>query len=154
MGMKPGVSSGKYQKHVDRVLGFDAAKRDLYSLKVPGHSRGDQGSRTEIDMPIALPHELLDQEVERTPGMFLRLQEALDDQSVPPCYDSHPVVEGSTEPVLPLASQGGASKRSGSTGSEPATKKRQTSSSSCEAVEPISLRTLIVEQALQSPRNA
>ena len=62
-GMKPGCSSGNYQKHIDKVLGFDEAKRNLYVCKVPAVLR-KAASRAPYDLPLQPPHELTDQELE------------------------------------------------------------------------------------------
>ena len=38
--MKPGCSTGNYQKHLDKKMGFNTAKSKFHSLKIPGFSLG------------------------------------------------------------------------------------------------------------------
>eukprot|EP00969_Alexandrium_andersonii_P236515 10441333-Alexandrium_andersonii.AAC.1 len=44
-GFKPNVANtGNYQRHLDRVLGFDQAER-FYQMEVPGHPRDEAFGR-------------------------------------------------------------------------------------------------------------
>ena len=54
-------------------------------------------------MKVRNPHECLETEWTNNPAVSVRLQEALDENLLPPCYHTHPVVVASLEPVLPCA---------------------------------------------------
>eukprot|EP00974_Lingulodinium_polyedra_P110590 10694071-Lingulodinium_polyedra.AAC.1 len=100
--MKPGASTGNYQKHLDSVLGFADQKVKVYNMKVPCAPTGtlDRGTMT---LPVRPPYELVDEEAASDPSLLLRLQEAKDAGHLPACYTSHPVVVSSEEPVLPYS---------------------------------------------------
>eukprot|EP00969_Alexandrium_andersonii_P206670 9130529-Alexandrium_andersonii.AAC.1 len=67
---KPGSSnSGNYQRHLDRVLGFDEERRDAYQLSCPGHPRGQAMGRQSMSIPMRPPHELLQAELEQDPSI-------------------------------------------------------------------------------------
>lgn len=51
---KPGASSGNYQKHLDKAMGFDKSKAKFYELQIPGYPRSEAG-RAIMAMPMRPP---------------------------------------------------------------------------------------------------
>ena len=98
----PGAQSGKYQDHLNGILGFNAMKHKMYNLEVVGNRRHDL-SRTKFDLPVMPLHESIAQEIDEDPTLLVRLQEKLDDGTLPESYYDNPVVEGSADPVMPIA---------------------------------------------------
>lgn len=97
---RPDASTGNYQKHLDRTLGFDKSKAAFYELKVPGYPRSEAG-RATMAVPMCPPHEAIEKECEENPAMGVLLQEKAAD--LPRAYAANPVVRSSATPVLPLA---------------------------------------------------
>lgn len=100
--MKPGSSSGNYQKKLNKVLSFDLHLTRMYDVQVPGYPRREAG-RGPLVLPLRPPHELIEEEASKTPRMRFRLREAIDAGRLPPAYMSHPVVAEATDPPLPVA---------------------------------------------------
>eukprot|EP00969_Alexandrium_andersonii_P240438 10614670-Alexandrium_andersonii.AAC.1 len=101
VGMAPGKPTGRYQRHLDAVLGTGSQK-GLYFLDVPGHGKHDV-ARTVHDLPVRPPHELIEAELQSDRSISLRLREAIEDEILPPAYFNHEVVKGAPgELVLPL----------------------------------------------------
>ena len=102
-GKKPGCSSGDYQRFLDDKLGFVDAKQNHYNVSVPGHRRSDL-SRSTFNVPVRLAHECIEKEVASDDSIGIQLQEAIDDNSLPPSYFAHPVVQANPlGEVLPVA---------------------------------------------------
>ena len=70
--------------------------------EVPGHSKCDY-SRTVHEVPVRLPHEVIDKEISEDPDLAKQLAIKVSDGSLPPSYHNHPVVSSSPDPVMPLA---------------------------------------------------
>eukprot|EP00969_Alexandrium_andersonii_P139600 6175733-Alexandrium_andersonii.AAC.1 len=60
LAMPPGRPTGRYQHHIDAVLGRQTPT-ECYALDVPGHAKHDV-SRTSHSMPVLPPHECIDAE--------------------------------------------------------------------------------------------
>ena len=99
---KPGCSTGDYARHLERELGFRTEKDKLYKVNTVGHPRREI-DRTPIDVPMRLPHVVLEEEVATTPSVGLLLDEQAEAQELPPPYASHPVVERNRGLVLPIS---------------------------------------------------
>lgn len=101
-GLAPGKSSGHYSRRVHGALAKEEGGSDeLYSIQVPGHRRHDL-SRTTHTLKVMPGHESLAKEMERDPSLSLRIREAIDEDTLPPSYMEHPVVQDSATPVLPV----------------------------------------------------
>jgi hypothetical protein len=99
-GLPPGRQPGKYQRHLNPLLGFDARRASAYQLKVPGQTATDFG-RAELTLPMVPPREAADQDVQEDSSAAVRLQDAIDTDSLPPSYWAHPIVRAATSPVMP-----------------------------------------------------
>lgn len=101
----PPEQSGHYFRHVDTVNGVrmkDLAG-SMYHMATPGLAKYDL-SRTSHDMPVSLPHEVIADEINNTPGMLEEAQARADAREWPPQYYTNPVVrKAGLEVVLPLA---------------------------------------------------
>eukprot|EP00969_Alexandrium_andersonii_P295873 13077907-Alexandrium_andersonii.AAC.1 len=78
--------------------------QDAYRVPCPGYPRDEAYGRRIMEIPMVPPHEALQKELVNNPAIPIKLQEQLDAQALPPCYDAHPVVrrsEGSA--VVPLS---------------------------------------------------
>ena len=73
-GIRPGLPSGHYQRHLDLKFGFAADTMKSYNLEVPGHARHDI-DRGTITMPIRCIQEIIEEEAEAGPTMRVRLRE-------------------------------------------------------------------------------
>ena len=60
-------------------------------------------SRSSYSLHVLPPHEVLHKEMESDQTLSVRLQDALDDGSLPPAYLQNPIVNTAGRPVLPLA---------------------------------------------------
>lgn len=96
----PGKPSGHYQRHLDRTLGFEHAKKHSYNLRMPGQLRGE-ASRTKICVPSKPPHEAAQEYLEQNPEAWVKLTEAIDQNELPPTYFNNPIVQSSDEAVMP-----------------------------------------------------
>eukprot|EP00969_Alexandrium_andersonii_P208806 9222059-Alexandrium_andersonii.AAC.1 len=101
--VRPGQSGGNYQRHLDRVMGFDAVQNQMYPVACPVHPRGQAFGRKVEDIPFRPPHELLHDELVEDGSVLLKLQEQIDSGALPPANDAHPVVREADVPVVPLA---------------------------------------------------
>ena len=71
-------------------------------MDVPGWDR-DLGKRCRVPL-LALPaHELIAESVESDETLMVKLDERIEEQSLPGVYTQHPVVLASPEPVLPIS---------------------------------------------------
>eukprot|EP00969_Alexandrium_andersonii_P226322 9994258-Alexandrium_andersonii.AAC.1 len=103
LALKPGQSSGNYQRHVDLVMGFDYVKEKSFPVSCPGRPRGSAFGRATHILPFRPPHEVLHDELVEDGSVLLKLQERLDDGALPPAYTEHPVVREADSPVVPVA---------------------------------------------------
>jgi len=87
----PGAQTGKYQRHMDRLLGFKQAKQKQAVLRVPTwavHS----GERVLTDIRVVPPHEALDEETIQHPENHALLREAIAKETLPHSYCQHVLV--------------------------------------------------------------
>ena len=102
-GLKPGSSSGNFQKHLDRRMGVStrAVAREKYKLVVPQYHKHDL-SRTPHPLLVTPPAEALEKEyVDKQ--LASELRGSLATRSWPPNYYEHPVVRSTPEIVLPCS---------------------------------------------------
>eukprot|EP00969_Alexandrium_andersonii_P088258 3892652-Alexandrium_andersonii.AAC.1 len=59
LALNPAAASGHFQRHLDKLLGFDEDVQG-YDIKVPGHLRDEPLGRSKIVLPLRPPHELLE----------------------------------------------------------------------------------------------
>ena len=101
--MRPGASSGNYQRHLDIAMGFGDVKSTFYQVRTVGHPKGDV-RRQELTLAMLPVHELLDDEMSETTGARTQLEEAIIAEKLPPIYWQNPIVQASEEKsVMPLA---------------------------------------------------
>ena len=99
----PNSQTGAHQRHVDRCLGLDQSADDSYVIQAPGYDKLDV-PRSVHDIPVALPHEALHDELTGTPQVLEDLQSLVDRDALPPTYTTHPVVAPAHgAAVVPLA---------------------------------------------------
>ena len=101
-GMKPGLDSGNYQKHLDRAMGINDVKSKAYSLDTVGNRMGSV-ERATMSLPIIPLHEAIDSELREDDTLLLKLQEALDESRFPMSYESSPIVAAADGPVWPIS---------------------------------------------------
>lgn len=103
-GLPPGKQTGKYSQHLRKKLGLDQdVDGDVYSLKVPGHSKHD-ASRVEVDLTCFVPHEALAAELQEDETILERARQEHTAEAWWPTFCRHPVVLGSGgDPVIPLS---------------------------------------------------
>ena len=98
-GRPPGADSGNYQKRLDRRLGYSKLKKECYELNVVGQRKHDVG-RTGFRLPVKQLHEEADRISKKDGTLATRLQEALDDKSLPPTYYNNPIVIGNPDELV------------------------------------------------------
>ena len=84
-GFRSQAPTGHYQRHLNIKLGFKGEMSKLYSLPVAVVRKGDR-SRTNWQIPVRVPHELLAEEFEQDPNIGLRTREIRDAGELPPNY--------------------------------------------------------------------
>jgi len=101
LGFPPGKPSGRYQRHIDSILGGGLDRSSLYRYELPCV---DRLTAEPITRPyyMLLPHEALAAEI--TPTLVEELNQRVSQKHLPPCYFSHPVVLDNENnlPVFPL----------------------------------------------------
>ncbi len=98
-----GAPSGHYQRHLNKVLGFDKKAEDHYELLIPGRDIHSM-ARTTHRFPALLPHELLLDEVSRDSSLRVQLREKREAGEFPPAYLQHRIVQDNPgERVWPIA---------------------------------------------------
>ena len=73
-----------------------------YVFKVPCTSKRAVGRATH-QLNALVPTEELQDEFNNTPDMRDQLETAINSKQLPSSYDSHPIVMGSPDPVVPLS---------------------------------------------------
>ena len=100
---KPGSPSGHYQRFLNKKAGFTTFKDNLYHLSLPGRQRHTL-SRTKHSLPIVPLHEAAAKHMQdRKAELANKLNEALEDQTLPDSYLDNPVVLQPGPPVLPFS---------------------------------------------------
>ena len=102
LGKKPGAPTGHYQRHLDERLGLKDNRDKLYAYFVPAHRKHDV-SRASVRTWGVPVHEALQDDMMSDPRISVRLREAVEARSLPEVYFAHPVVQRSSEAVLPYA---------------------------------------------------
>ena len=99
----PNSQTGAYQRHVDRCLGLDKSADDSHVIQAPRCDKFD-ASRSVHDIPVALAHEALHDELTGTPQVLEDLQSLVDCDALPPTNNTHRVVVAAHgAAVVPLA---------------------------------------------------
>ena len=104
LAFKPTAQSGKFQQHLDRVMGTNPREEGKfrYRIDMPQHSH-HYGMRESIPTPVNPPHEEVHKEVSADPAILTRLGDHVAGTEWADNYWRHPVVRRSARPVLPLA---------------------------------------------------
>ena len=105
--VSPNAPSGHFQRKVDAKFDCMRDNSRLYTMAMPMFTKKNR-SRCVNPQHVSPGHELIaDRYSDDWTGasMRVRLQEAIDDEELPPAYFNHPVVaeHGAADPVLPLA---------------------------------------------------
>ena len=99
--LSPTSQSGKCSAHVDKTSGFNLKEDgDLFKLPVPIYAKFD-ASRSSVNLPMQLPHELFSSEVEAHPNLLDELEVKMKDSHWAGPYKEHVVVESSPDKPLP-----------------------------------------------------
>ena len=86
MALRPGESSGNYSKHLKKYIPVDCS--DLYTIKVPGHIKG---SREQMNLLIAAPHVVLEEEMQRLSATGeVDIKHKIESLEWADSYESHP----------------------------------------------------------------
>ena len=102
-GKRPDLPTGHYQRHLNKSLPLYRDGVSEYELEVPCSTKNTAGRGTTT-LPVLVPQEELDDELRATGGRWADdLQRAIDNGSLPECYDTHPIVTSSAAPVAPTA---------------------------------------------------
>jgi hypothetical protein len=102
VGLGPNKPSGHYSRHLKAVYGIHSKSQDHYSFSVPGHHKHDY-SRSSHLLQVQPLHEAVEKMVCKDPEMGSKLQAAVDSRDLPPNYFTHPIVQASPTPPLPLS---------------------------------------------------
>lgn len=96
-GLKPGSSSGHYQRRLDRSIGQHKDMAALYCLNAPGHARVTH-DRAVRDWMVYPPHELLGDDIDAE--RLDAVREAVAGGRMPRAYTTHPVVVANPEQTI------------------------------------------------------
>ena len=76
LGFRPDSQSGKFQRHLDAVLGLKGLGSEYrYHVDIPQHSKHDQ-SRHVRETPVLPAHEALHEEIEQQPQILQQVPQA------------------------------------------------------------------------------
>lgn len=89
---KPDAAMGSFQRHLNRVLGFNDADAQLYEVPIIGHSRHDL-SRSTTFVPMLPPHEIIHREISETPELRQQLEQACRSDTFAENYWGHSVTK-------------------------------------------------------------
>ena len=101
LAVKPSAQSGKFQQHLDSVLGVTKEDPSHYVVSIPGHDKFDT-TRTAHEIPCVLPHEALNDELSEHPSLRERLAALVANNELPPLYFRHPTVRADPN-TFPIA---------------------------------------------------
>lgn len=89
--LKPGSSSGHYQRRMSEGLGFDVLDKRLYELEVPvcSHLNDEREKQSIFVQPF---HESLVREVNETPNIFIDWDATVGSASWVQSYEDHPFI--------------------------------------------------------------
>ena len=102
LGKPPDLPSGHYHRHLSKHLPMYRDGAVEYEIQMPCSTKGNPG-RDSTWHPVLVPQEELDNELRTTPGWADKVKDAIDNGLFPPCYDTNPIVQASTAPVVPVA---------------------------------------------------
>ena len=105
MSYPPNSQSGKFQPHLDRILGIARdLEEDEYVISTPGYDRHEL-SRVTLKIPALPPHETLTREWEKSRQHIADLQDQIRNKEWTKAYHDHPVVARAPPQtdVVPLA---------------------------------------------------
>ena len=76
-GKPAGLSTGKYQRHLDAALGIDTRDTQRFNfIKVPKYLKASR-SREVVPTPVLVPHKELHEEIVKTPSRYDELAEVV-----------------------------------------------------------------------------
>ena len=104
LSRRPGLQSGKYSHHFDKVVGGEKPSQDAYRVPTPLFRRVD-GTRNVCPLPLQPPHEAIAEDMaDRGEEVTNMLRLALREDRLPPQYHKHPVVVAAGDKLVrPLA---------------------------------------------------
>ena len=103
--MKPGLQPGRYQRHLDRMLGLSNQPSSCgYQLDVPVQGKFETGRSSMITW-VRPAHELLEEEFVQNPSAWEQVISYNTNPARPPAFTRHPIVLGLARPTraVPLA---------------------------------------------------
>jgi len=102
-GAKPNMSTGNYQKHLNRHLLLQDQAESNYDMVVPGQKRDEPG-RASVKLSLRSPVEVMDEDIKANASLSQLLDEAKVAQQLPAAYYTNPVVmENAEADVFPYA---------------------------------------------------
>jgi len=84
-GMRPDAQSGHFQRHIDQKLGVRSRRQSMFKLPLPMYQKHLHG-RTIREVPVQVPHEVLDAEARADIYGRDTLARAQREGSLPPAY--------------------------------------------------------------------
>ena len=103
-GLDPASQSGKFQRHLAKVMPFMREDHGLYHFCLPSFNKEDLGSGEHAFCALT-PHEVAHKMMAEDPSALLRLQEAIEARDLPQSYFDHPLVrdKAEDEDILPVS---------------------------------------------------
>jgi hypothetical protein len=102
IGFRPDAPTGHYQRHLNAVLPYLKATEQLYKFDIPSYDKNSLG-RSKHELFALVPHEQLDESMGADDTFSVKLDEAISSRELPRAYFEHPVVTGSSTPVVPVS---------------------------------------------------
>ena len=88
---RPDAQTGKFARRFDKVIGTKPADVPAYNVPTIRRPR-TSASRTLEPIPVILPIEAVEEELEQSLGPVTELREAIAAEELPPFYTQHPLV--------------------------------------------------------------
>jgi hypothetical protein len=102
LGKRPGLPSGHYHRLLNAKLPVYRDSAPEYELNLVC-SQSPQPGRHSVEFPVLVLQEELDSEMQAISDWEDKLNAAIDNEDFPASYDTHPVVQSATRPVVPVA---------------------------------------------------
>ena len=100
LAFRPDAPTGHFARHLKTVLRIDHVARGHMRIAVPAFNKA-AFSRDTLSLPVVPVFEALARELEEDPGMQDRLQDMVDQESLPPLVTEHCLFKASKGKSLP-----------------------------------------------------